>query len=243
MVWLLLRWSLSITVTTLVLRALRSRVIRTLVALFTAEDSLGASITFSSSTSIAGPSFADRCELYNYIVEELRNRQHLNRRIGKAATALTNQRDDLLAFAQQLDDDLQALADEFKVAPTVVRQVLQMQAMDMNHLCRWQQQAQLQEQLGSSFYPLSEAAICVAERTVRASSVIENFNSRLRSYFFLRRNLGSDYLQLLQFFLNHRRFLRSRRPERVNKSPIELLTGETHPHWLESLGYEPFSAS
>ena len=53
----------------------------------------------------------------------------------------------------------------------------------------------------------------------------------------LRRSLGQDYLQLLQFFLNHRRFLRSEHPERVNKSPTELLTGESHPHWLEMLGF------
>ena len=45
---------------------------------------------------------------------------------------------------------------------------------------------------------------------------------------------------LLRFFLNHRRFLRSNRPERVDKSPRELLTGRTHPHWLELLGYERF---
>jgi hypothetical protein len=81
----------------------------------------------------------------------------------------------------------------------------------------------------------------VAEDTVRASSVIENLNSRLRNYFFLRRHLGPDYLALLQFFLNHRRFLRSRRPERVEKSPAELLTGQMHPHWLEMLGYTRFS--
>ena len=81
----------------------------------------------------------------------------------------------------------------------------------------------------------------LAEHTVRASSVIENLNSRLRNYFFLRRHLGSDYLALLQFFLNHRRFLRSERAERVGKSPAELLTGQSHPHWLEMLGYTRFS--
>jgi hypothetical protein len=74
-----------------------------------------------------------------------------------------------------------------------------------------------------------------------ASSVIENLNSRLRFYFFLRRHLGADYLELLRFFLNHRRFPRSERPERVGKSPAELLTGSSHPHWLEMLGYTRFS--
>jgi hypothetical protein len=99
----------------------------------------------------------------------------------------------------------------------------------------------LQKQLGSRFYHLSEAVADVARQTVRASSVIENYNSRLRSYFFLRRHLGPGYLQILQFFLNHRRFLRSEHPQRVNKSPAELLTESDHPHWLEMLGYQLFS--
>ena len=88
---------------------------------------------------------------------------------------------------------------------------------------------------------VSAAVAELVSRTTRASSVIENFNSRLRGYFFLRRHLGSDYLALLQFFLNHRRFLRSERPERVGKSPVELLTGEVHPHGLEMLGCTRFS--
>ena len=78
-------------------------------------------------------------------------------------------------------------------------------------------------------------------KVVRASSVIENLNGRLRSYFFLRRHLGGDYLALLQFFLNHRRFVRSEHADRVGKSPAELLSGKPQPHWLELLGYTPFS--
>lgn len=73
--------------------------------------------------------------------------------------------------------------------------------------------------------------------------MVENLNSRLRNYFFLRRSLGGDYLGLLRFFLNHRRFLRSRVLERAGKSPKELLTGETHSHWLELLGFERFQSA
>jgi hypothetical protein len=88
---------------------------------------------------------------------------------------------------------------------------------------------------------LRKAVAELLGQVVRASSVIENLNSRLRNYFFLRRHLGEDYLALLQFFLNHRRFQRSEYPQRQAKSPAELLTGQSHPHWLESLGYTPFS--
>ena len=44
-------------------------------------------------------------------------------------------------------------------------------------------------------------------------------------HFFLRRHIGNGYLDLLRFFVNRRRFLRSDCPERVGKSPCGLLTG------------------
>jgi hypothetical protein len=88
---------------------------------------------------------------------------------------------------------------------------------------------------------LREAVLELLDQVVRASSVIENLNSRLRSYFFLRRHLGREHLTLLQFFLNHRRFMRSKHREREGKSPAELLTGQSHGHWLSLLGYTPFS--
>jgi hypothetical protein len=76
-------------------------------------------------------------------------------------------------------------------------------------------------------------------QTPRSSSLVENLNSRLRSYFTLRRHLGGSYLvlYLLRFFLNYRRFIRSQRAERSGKSPRELMTGQNHPHWLTLLGH------
>ena len=91
----------------------------------------------------------------------------------------------------------------------------------------------------SRFHCSNKPCSDLRKQVVRASSIIENINSRLRSYFFLRREMGSGYLELVQFFLNHRRFLRSEHAERVDKSPAELLTGQSHPHWLEMLGYHP----
>jgi hypothetical protein len=39
--------------------------------------------------------------------------------------------------------------------------------------------------------------------------LVENLNSRLRNYFFLRRDIGPSYLELLRFFLNHRPYSRT----------------------------------
>ena len=80
----------------------------------------------------------------------------------------------------------------------------------------------------------------MAEHLHRASSLVENLNSRLRSYFFLRRDVGPSYLELLRFFLNHRPYLRSAKSQRRGKTPAQLLTGQDHPHWLEMLGFQRF---
>jgi hypothetical protein len=48
-------------------------------------------------------------------------------------------------------------------------------------------------------------------------------------------------LDLLQFFLNHCRFMRSRVAERTRKSPRELMTGPGHAHWLTCWASDPFS--
>jgi hypothetical protein len=192
--------------------------------------------------AVSGLPYVDRCALFDFVVVELKARQHLcPHRIGPVATLLAKHKGELLAFAAQLDLDLTALAKEYQVPVDTVRQLLDVQAMEQRQERRWQQEAALRHQLRDRFHGLSAAVTDVADHAVRASSVIENLNSRLRPYFFLRRQLGPDYLTLLQFFLNHRTFLRSEHPERVGKSPAELLTGETHPHWLEMLGYQRFS--
>ena len=192
--------------------------------------------------SLAGADYASRRELYDFVVAELRARQPLcPYRIAPVVSALTSQRDDLLAFVAQLDQDLGGLAHDFQLPVATVREVFNNEILNKDCPEQWTRDAILREQLGSRFYPVRMAVAEVAEDTVRASSVIENLNSRLRTYFLLRRHLGPDYLALLQFFLNHRRFVRSTRPNRTGKSPAELLTGQPHSHWLEMLGYTRFT--
>jgi hypothetical protein len=182
--------------------------------------------------------YADRCVLFDFVVDELQARvPQYPHRLQPVCTLLRNHRDQLLAFAWQLDEDLAKLAAEFAVPLATIREMLEVQQLDQRSAPRWQKESALRTQWGGRFHRMEQAVRALSEHVVRASSIIENLNSRLRNYFFLRREIGSGYLELLQFFLNHRRFLRSECPERMGKSPAELLTGQAHPHWLELLGY------
>jgi hypothetical protein len=190
---------------------------------------------------VAGPDLATRQALYDFVVQQLQAREpQCAHRLEPLRRLLAHQRDDLLAFVQALERDLAGVATDLEVPLALVRAVLRVQALPADSPERWTQEAALRQQLRGRYHRVAQRVGQLTRRVVRASSLVENLNSRLRSYFFLRRQLGPEYLSLLQFFLNQRRFERSEKRERVGKSPAELLTGQSHPHWLELLGYTRF---
>ena len=66
--------------------------------------------------SVAGPEYAIRRELFDFVVAELRAREPAcPHRIRPVRQLLENQRDHLLAFAVELDRDLAALARQWQI--------------------------------------------------------------------------------------------------------------------------------
>jgi hypothetical protein len=190
--------------------------------------------------ALAGPALATRQLLFDFIVEELVRREPEDpRRIRPLRVALQNQRDNVLAFAGVLDTKLIAISQAHTIAEPVVREACLLHRLPSTSTAYWQGWNQLRAKLGDKFHTLFDAVSQAMAQTPRSSSLVENLNSRLRNYFTLRRHLGNSYLDLLQFYLNHHRFMRSRRAERQGKSPREVMTGQDHPHWLTLLGLGP----
>ena len=138
-----------------------------------------------------------------------------------------------------LDAKLADIAQTQAIAEPLVREACLLHRLPTTSPAYWQGWNRLRAQIGGKFHALFAAVSRAMADTPRSSSLVENLNSRLRTYFTLRRHLGGSYLDLLRFFLNHRRFLRSRHAERQGKSPRELMTGQSHPHWLTLLGLGP----
>ena len=191
--------------------------------------------------ALAGPDATTRQGLYDFVVAALHALEPLDaHRLRPVRRTLANQRDTLLAFATRLDQQLDTLAHQFAVPSAVVRQMLTLENLATHTPAYWIAANALHRQLHDRFFPLQQAIRRLRQRFHRASSLVENVNSRLRNYFFLRRQIGPAYLDLLRFFLNHHPFARSEKPERRGKSPATLLTGQPHPHWLEMLGFTRF---
>jgi len=171
--------------------------------------------------SLAGDNADTRRQLLDFVIESLRQKEHLRpHRIRPVRVMLENQRD-------LLDpSDMRRLFNQ-----RVKERAANRDPITDDIPC---------EQPNEKSVAAEQSVQKIIASVVRASSIIENINSRLRCYFFLRRQIGNGYLNLLRFFFNHRRFMRSELPERVDKSPAELLSGKTHPHWMELLGFEMF---
>ncbi len=191
--------------------------------------------------AVAGPSHADRLVLDDFIVSELEARvPACAHRLGPIARLLKVHRDELLAFARALDEELGRMAAAWGIAPEWLRRLLNARCRDQRDPRRWAEESAARRQLRGGYDPACRAIDAPVAGTVRASSVVENLNSRLRTDFSLRRHRGPDYLDLLRFYLNHRVLERSERAERRGKAPAELLTGQAHGHWLELLGFTRF---
>ncbi len=192
--------------------------------------------------ALAGPGSADRLVLYDFIVGELRTRvASCPHRLGPLCRLLKNRRDDLLGFARALEEELGRMAMAWEVSPEVLRRLLNARCRDERDPRRRVEESAVRRPLGGWYEPACRAIDALVTGTVRASSLVENVNGRLRTDFSLRRHLGPEYLELLRFYLNHRVLERSERPERVGKTPAELLTGVAHGHWLELLGFTRFA--
>jgi hypothetical protein len=161
--------------------------------------------------ALAGPTLVTRQMLFDFVVAELQRREPEDaRRIRPVRVALQNQRDDLLAFAGVLDEKLAAIAQLHDISTLLVREACVLHRLPSTSTAYWQGWNRLRAKLGGTFHAAFDAVSRAMAETPRSSSLVENLNSRLRTYFTLRRHLGGSYLELLRFFLNHRCFMRSR---------------------------------
>lgn len=188
--------------------------------------------------SLIGYDFQTRSKLYDFITEELKKLK--SKRITRLYRMLVNQKENLLMFVQKLESYLNEIAQQYNVPFSVIQDMFKLQALNKTKPEYFKLESKLRDKFGLQFLEIQEQVKIAIKKIYRASSPVENLNGRLRSYFSLRQQIGAQYLDLLRFFLNHHKFVRSHHADRVGKSPAELMTGNKHPHWLELLGFTPF---
>ncbi len=180
---------------------------------------------------------ADRSDLFDFIVSELSAASD-DARIQTHVRSLINQRDDLLAVAHSLDRNFQNIAEKHAVSLQDVWDICYTARFDIHAITYHVQSEKLESRIGLKYDQIEDDVLKVLSSTHRCSSMVENFNSRLKPYLDERKIVTRKKLGLYQFILNHRPFQRSHHPHLVGKTPAEALTRKTHRHWLELLGYQ-----
>jgi hypothetical protein len=194
---------------------------------------------FKESLDIFAWSYEERVWTYNYVLEQMKERINCDNKIKTLVKHLEKNMEKLLCFARILQERLVKFKEEscYDLTLDNLRDLYRQLTLD-EYSCRyWILEGKLLSKFGEELKNIQAQVKEIINTTFRASSIVEDINSLIRPYFFLRKCIGrSNFLQLLQFFFNTRTYKRSKFKERVGKSPLELLTGEKHQHWLQLLG-------
>lgn len=180
----------------------------------------------------------DRAIMYDFILFEMEKllADHPHR-IKEVVTSLRTQRNALLDVANLLNDKFNEIAKYFKLSLATIWEICYLTRYEFDSMKYNKKSSELETLIGETYDDVEDAVLFVLEKTHRCSSMVENFNSRLRPYLDERKMVTQKHLGLIQFYLNHKPFMRSQHKAFVNKTPAEILTGKTHNSWLEMLGF------
>lgn len=192
--------------------------------------------------NMPGSQVKPRHELFDFILSEFEKLADIHpHRIQSLCTKLRNQKNGLLAFVDVLDDKFLQIAAKYGCSSDFVWEVCELQRCEHGGDNYNFRSIQLLEDVGDALFDLIECDVLAAlNSTEKASSMVENYNGRVKQYADLRKGCNQSFLNLLRFYLNHVPFRRSELATRVNKSPVAILTGKAHNHWMEMLGYTLF---
>lgn len=185
----------------------------------------------------SGYSFQDTCQLAEWVLTEMEvsfpDRPKLLGQVRKLRGKLPQ----MLSFLQRLDEGFDTAALKKGIPPEAFRTMYRQKAFHTTSKEYIRMEYDLGELLGKDYITAREEFLHILNCTKRASSLVENLNSRIRVYMNLKRMVPERFFTLLKVYFNTRKYHRSRIPERVGKSPLELLTGKEYPEFLEALGY------
>jgi hypothetical protein len=190
---------------------------------------------------LAGYAPEDRAALYDFIVSEMTilAGRHPHR-IDAIVTSLLCRRKALLDVADALNDQFAQLAKHYGMSIHTIWNICYTTRYGIDQCSYHEQSSALEVVIGEKYDEIEDAVLAILAKTHRCSSMVENLHSRLRPYLDEQKSISQKILGLLQFYLNHRPFMRSHHERLKDKTPAEAMTGKSHRPWLELLGFACF---
>jgi hypothetical protein len=186
---------------------------------------------------IAGYSFEERKYILHFVISELEALPMKKQKLTAAITYLITNQDSLLQFVKNIGLRIKVFADEERIDENSISLMWEQLRYPVYSKQYNNIEVILVNTLKDQYTYLRNKFQEFTHKTVRASSIVECINSLIRPYLSLKRAVYGNFLPLVQFYLNTRKYRRSGRKERVGKSPIELLTQRKYPSPLDILEF------
>lgn len=186
---------------------------------------------------IGGYTFSERKELLKYLTGELKKLSIIDSRTGSIANNIESNMDNILLFVKEAEQQMDILAQVENIDKEILQLMWKQNLYSINNNKYWILDVVIRKALKKNYENIREKFKAIVNKLVRASSIVECMNSLIRPYIELKKTLKGNFLDLLQFYLNNRKYSASRKEDRKGKSPLELLTGKDYPCWLDILGY------
>ena len=189
------------------------------------------------SFKVGGASYEERVYAFEYVTDELGGLEHTNAYLKDGVKYLKEHQQTLIKFVETAYKQMQMIADHEGVSMDILSLMWEQKGYSVDSSQYNIIEAKIGSLLEGRYESIREKFHEMMDKVIRASSIVECINSLIRPYLFLKRVVNDKFLDLLQFYFNTRKYTRSRRSERIGKSPVELLTGKEYQHPLGILGY------
>lgn len=178
-------------------------------------------------TDYHGWSYGETLSLCNWIFDRMEEvTQELSGSLKRAISKTRRNLPEVLVYLNRVEETLKSYALEHgypKETFVLLYKMLGYQPDSLEYRAAERRvRRKLKGAYGSCYLKVQE----ILDGVKRASSLVENLNGRLRPYMNLKRMVPKKFLTLLKVYFNTKKYRRSRKAERVGKSPLELLTGQ-----------------
>lgn len=176
-------------------------------------------------------------ELIEYIVDEIEKNANNNSNLKKHIKGFRENSEFVLTYIKMLKKGMEKESKEKNIEIEAYEMMYKQLAYDWKSEEYQEIEYKLVKLLMEEYDRARASFNELLNGTKKASSLVENLNSRIRTYMNIKRIVPTNFFVLMKVYFNTKRFRRSRIEERVGKSPLELLTGEKQPNFLEAIGF------
>ena len=186
-------------------------------------------------TAFSGYGYEKSFALCVWILEQMAALFPERKKYQQSLSSFRNHLPDILKFLRRLQDNLRQAAQLAHMAEDDLMLLYHQRAYPLYSKEYAAMERRLFQRLGNRILEARQTIDETIRMTFRASSMIENVNSRIRCYMNLKRNIPSKFLSLLRFYFNTRKANRPTNKSWAGTSALDRLTGHDNPSFLNLL--------